>query len=151
MGGIDPDDAFVARGCGVTGSERANYPLFITDLCLGKQFTRILAEAGQVVEHHGNLFPPNGRDEEWLAHCGTHKRVALTHNGRIRYVPNEGAAVRRFKVLWVFVVQVPTAELARNFVPKLERVERGVRAPSPAQLHPAGLCDSSTIRGIRSS
>ena len=98
--------------------------IWFTDRDLGKQFPRILADAGIVVQRHGELFPPDGSDEQWLEHCGTHGRVAITHNSRIRYVPNELAAVVRFKVPLVIVVgKVPTAELAHNFVRTLHRIE----------------------------
>lgn len=98
--------------------------LWFTDRDLGKQFPRTLADAGIPVERHGDLFPPDGTDEQWLEHCGTRGRVAITHNSRIRYVPNELAAVVRFKVPLVVVVgKVPTADLARNFVRTLHRIE----------------------------
>ncbi len=98
--------------------------VWFTDRDLGKQFPRILAEAGLQVERHGDLFEPTGSDEQWLEHCGTNGRVAITHNSRIRYVPNELAAVKRFKVPLVVVVgQASNAELARNFVNTVRRVE----------------------------
>jgi PIN like domain len=98
--------------------------VYFTDRDLGKQFPRILAEAGLAVEQHADLFAPEGSDEEWLEHCGRKARIAVTHNSRIRYVPNELAAVKRFGVrLLVVVGQAPTAELARNFVHTLARIE----------------------------
>ena len=98
--------------------------IYFTDRDLGKQFPRILAEAGISVEQHADLFPPGGSDEQWLAHCGTKGRIAISHNSRIRYVPNELAAVKRFKVaLLILVGQASTAELAHNFVRTLQRIE----------------------------
>lgn len=98
--------------------------IYFTDRDLGKQFPRILAEAGIGVERHGDLFPPDGSDEQWLEHCGAKGRVAITHNMRIRYVPNELAAVLRFKVpLVVLIGKATTAELAHNFVRTLHRIE----------------------------
>lgn len=95
-----------------------------TDRDLGKQFPRILAEAGLQVERHGELFAPDGSDEQWLEHCGAQGRIAVTHNSRIRYVPNELAAVQRCGVrLLIIVGQAPTAELAHNFVRTLPRIE----------------------------
>jgi hypothetical protein len=106
--------------------------IYFTDRDLGKQFPRILADAGIVVERHGDLFPPDGSDEQWLEHCGTKGRIAITHNMRIRYVPNELAAVVRFKVpLIVLIGKVPTAELAHNFVRTLQRVESMLDAHEP--------------------
>lgn len=120
--------------------------IWFTDRDLGKQFPRILAEHGLQVERHGDLFAPEGSDEEWLAHCGSRGRVALTHNSRIRYVPNELAAVRQHEVqLVVLVGQAPTAELAHNFVRTVHKIEAWlerqagpmilkVYRPSPAEL-----------------
>jgi hypothetical protein len=119
---------------------------WFTDRDLGKQFPRILAEAGIPVQRHGDLFPPDGSDEQWLEHCGKNGLVAITHDTRIRYVPNELAAVLRFKVQVVVVVgKAPTAELASNFVRTLHRVEAAldrqrppvilkVYRPTPAEL-----------------
>ena len=98
--------------------------VYFTDRDLGKQFPQILAEAGILVERHADLFPPDGSDEAWLEHCGKNGRVAISHNSRIRYVPNELAAVKRFAVpLFIVIGKVPTAELARNFVRTLPRIE----------------------------
>ena len=71
---------------------------YFTDRDLGKQFPAILAEAGLSVERHVDLFPPDGSDEQWLEHCGRNGRVAISHNSRMRYVPNELAAVVKFNV-----------------------------------------------------
>jgi predicted nuclease of predicted toxin-antitoxin system len=98
--------------------------VYFTDRDLGKQFPRILAEAGIAVERHADLFLPDGSDEQWLEHCGTQDRIAITHNSRIRYVPNELAAVKRFSVTLLIVNgKCTTAELARNFVQTLQRIE----------------------------
>ncbi len=106
--------------------------IWFTDRDLGKQFPRILADAGIHVERHGDLFPPDGSDEQWLEHCGTRGRVAITHNWRIRYVPNELAAVVRHRVPLVVVIgKVPTADLARNFVHTLHRIEAMLDAHAP--------------------
>lgn len=53
-------------------------------------------------------------------------------NSRIRYVPNELAAVRRFGV-WLLIVigQAPTADLAHNFVRTLARIELMLDAQAP--------------------
>ena len=106
--------------------------VWFTDRDLGKQFPRILADAGILVQRHGDLFPPEGGDEQWLEHCGRHGLVAITHNSRIRYVPNELAAVVRFKVQLVVVVgKAPTAELAHNFVHTMHKVEAVLEQQRP--------------------
>ncbi len=108
--------------------------IYFTDRDLGKQFPRILAAAGLAVEQHADLFPPDGSDEQWLEHCGRRGRVAITHNSRIRYVPNELAAVKRFGVrLFVVVGQAPTSVLAENFVRTIARVDAVLDdLPAPA-------------------
>lgn len=99
----------------------------------GKRFPEILIASGLVVERHDELFSPTAPDEQWLAYCGRAGRVAVTHNERIRYTPNELAAVERHRVVLLVVVGVaPFAELAANFVRTLERIEVLVdQAPAP--------------------
>jgi hypothetical protein len=128
--------------------------VYFTDRDLGKQFPRILADAGVAVERHADLFQPEGSDEQWLEHCGTSGRVAISHNSRIRYVPNELEAVKRFKVpLLIVVGQVTTAELAHNFVRTLKQIEGLLDHRSPpfiAKVYratPAELTASPTAPG----
>lgn len=106
--------------------------VYFTDRDLGKQFPHILTEAGIAVERHGDLFRPEGSDEEWLEHSGTNGRIALSHNSRIRYVPNELEAVKRFRVpLLILVGQATTAELAHNFVRTLPQIEAFLAGRAP--------------------
>lgn len=98
--------------------------IYFTDRDLGKRFPEILAAAGLTVERHHDLFPPDGSDEQWLEYCGKNDRVALTHNERIRYTPNELAAVVRYRVtLLVVVGKAPFPVLAENFVRTLPKIE----------------------------
>jgi len=128
--------------------------VYFTDRDLGKQFPRLLAEAGVVIERHGDLFRPEGSDEEWLEHCGTKGRIAVSHNSRIRYVPNELEAVKRFKVpLLILVGQATTAELAFNFLRTLPRIETFLEGCSPPfigkvyRATPAELAKSAAAPG----
>ena len=128
--------------------------VYFTDRDLGKQFPRILADAGIEVERHGDLFLPDGSDEEWLEHCGTKGRVAVSHDSRIRYVSNELEAVKHFRVpLLILVGHATTAELARNFVRTLPRIETfldGRSAPFIGKVYrasPADLARSSSTPG----
>ena len=120
--------------------------VYFTDRDLGKRFPEILAAAGLTVERHRDLFPPDGSDEQWLEHCGNSARVAITHNERIRYTPNELAAVIAHRVALLIVIgKVSLADLARNFVNTLPKIEAfldkherpyiaKVYRPSPAEL-----------------
>lgn len=109
--------------------------VYFTDRDLGKRFPEILTAAGLIVERHHDLFPPDGSDEQWLEHCGRNGRIALTHNERIRYTPNELAAVVEHRVaLLVVVGKVPLAQLAENFVNTLSRVEEFVDSHEPPYI-----------------
>ena len=128
--------------------------VFFTDRDLRKQFPRILAQAGIAVERHGDMFRPEGSDEEWLEHCGTKGRIAVSHNSRIRYVPNELDAVKRFEVpLLVLVGKGTTADLATNFVRTLARIEAFLQGRTPPFIGkvylatPSELAKSATAAG----
>jgi hypothetical protein len=98
--------------------------VYFTDRDLGKRFPELLAAAGLKIERHLDLFPPDGSDEQWLEYCGRNGRIAITHNERIRYTPNELAAVKLHTVsLLVVIGKAPLAELAENFVRTLPRIE----------------------------
>jgi hypothetical protein len=108
---------------------------YFTDRDLGKQFPDILAAAGLTVERHRDLFPPDGPDEQWLEHCGRNSRIGITHNERIRYTPNELAAVVQHRVaLLVVVGKVPLSQLAENFVNTLSKIEQFVEAHQPPYI-----------------
>ena len=60
----------------------------------------------------------------WLAEIGKRSWIALTHDRRIRYKPNERDAVMRHGVgLLVIIGAAPFPELARAFVASVPRVE----------------------------
>lgn len=105
---------------------------YFTDRDLGKRCPEILAAGGLVVERHADLFEPAGSDEQWLAHCGQHQRIAISHNERIRYVPNELEAVKHFNVALLIVVgHATTLELAYNFLRTVDRIESFLDRHSP--------------------
>lgn len=78
--------------------------VWFTDRDLGKRFPEILTAAGLTVEPHHDLFPPYGSDEQWLEHCGRNGRIAVSHNERIRYTPNEREAVIQHRVALLIVI-----------------------------------------------
>ena len=91
--------------------------VFFTDRDLGSRFPEILAAAGLTVERHRDHFAHDCADEVWLETIGQRGWVALTHNRRIRYQPNELDAVVRHKVaLLVIVGDAPYPDLANAFV-----------------------------------
>ncbi len=128
--------------------------IYFTDRDLGKKFPQILVDAGLAVERHGDLFPPDGPDEQWLEYCGRNGRIAITHNQRIRYTPNELAAVVRYRVaLLVVIGQAPFPELARHFVNSLRRIEAFVDVHEPPYIAkvyraaPTDIARNATVAG----
>lgn len=98
-------------------------PVFFTDRDLGKRFPEILAAAGLNVERHADHFAPDSPDETWLREIGKRGWVAVTHDSRIRYKPNELAAVIEHQVtLLVIVGHAPYPQLARSFVATRHRI-----------------------------
>lgn len=114
---------------------RREQPVFFTDRDLGKAFPRALREAGLIVESHFEHFAPNAPDEQWLRTIGQRGWIALTHDTRIRYRPNELAALQRNHVgLLVVVGKVPLPELAAGFVATLPRVFDFVQTQRPPYI-----------------
>lgn len=97
--------------------------VFFTDRDLGKAFPEILRSAGLSVERHADHFPHDCADETWLRDVGRRRWVAVTHDGRIRYKPNELAAVMEHRVaLLVMIGHAPHPQLAQAFVATSERI-----------------------------
>lgn len=106
--------------------------VYFTDRDLGLQFPKILQDAGLAVERHRDHFAPDATDEQWLAFVGRKGWVALTHNSRIRYTPNEKQAVMSHRVrLLVIIGQAPYPELAKSFVATRTRIEAFLEKHEP--------------------
>ena len=124
---------------------------YFTDRDLGKQFGAILKAGGLTVERHVDHFAPDTPDDVWLAEVGRRGWVALTHDRRIRYKPNERDAVMQHRVgLLVIVGAAPFGELAHAFVSTLSSIEHfldnheppfiaKVYRPSPIDKAQAGV------------
>lgn len=109
--------------------------VYFTDRDLGKRFPAILVGAGLTVERHHDLFPADGSDEQWLEHCGKNDRIALSHNERIRYTPNELAAVIQHTVRLIIVSgKVPFPLLAENFIRTLPKIEAFLEETEPPYI-----------------
>jgi hypothetical protein len=88
--------------------------VFFTDRDLGLKFPAILREGGLRVERHADHFAHDCADADWLREVSARGWVAITHDGRIRYKPNELAAIVVHKVsLLVVVGKAPHPDLAR--------------------------------------
>jgi hypothetical protein len=106
--------------------------IFFTDRDLGTRFAEILRARGIVVERHVDHFAPDTSDEEWLETVGRRGWVAVTHDRRIRYKPNELAAVRRHRVMLLVVVgKASLPDLAQSFVLTLPQIRAFLDAHKP--------------------
>ena len=102
--------------------------VYFTDRDLGKAFPEILRSGGLTVERHRDHFAHDTPDEIWLRDVGKWGWIALTHDRRIRYKPNERNAVMRHSVgLLVIIGAAPFPDLARAFVTSLPIVEQFVQ------------------------
>src|SRR5436190_9605130 len=105
---------------------------YFTDRDLGKRFGEILKAGGLNVERHADHFAPDTPDEVWLAEIGRRGWIALTHDRRIRYKPNERDAVMRHAVaLLVIVGHASFPELAHGFVATIPRIEQFLASHRP--------------------
>jgi hypothetical protein len=106
--------------------------IYFTDRDLGKRFGEILKTGGLTVERHDDHFAPDTPDDVWLAEIGKRGWIALTHDSRIRYKPNERDAVMRHGVgLLVIVGKAPFPDLAQAFVATLSRIEHFLAGHKP--------------------
>lgn len=102
--------------------------VFFTDRDLGKQFPNLLLQAGISVEKHADHFADAAKDEEWLTEIGRRGWYVITHDQRIRYRPHEKAAVMQAGVgLFVVIGTAPFAELAKNFIVTLPKIEKFIK------------------------
>jgi hypothetical protein len=106
--------------------------VYFTDRDLGKGFPEILKSAGLTVERHTDHFAHDAPDEKWLETVGKRGWIALTHDRRIRYKPNERDAVMRHGVaLLVIVGAAPFPDLARAFITSVAAVEHFLHRHKP--------------------
>ena len=128
--------------------------VFFTDRDLGLQFPQILKQGGLSVERHADHFAPDCPDAEWLAAAAANGWIAVTHDKRIRYKPNELAAVIQNNVgLIVVVGDAPFSQLATAFVKTAPRIIDFLKHQSPpfiAKVYrpsPAELQKDSNAQG----
>ena len=114
-------------------------PVLFTDRDLGIRFPEILAASGLAVKRHRDLFAPDCPDKDWLQTVGKEGWIAVSHDTRIRYKPNELAAVMQHGVrLLVVIGKAPFPQLAKHFVataPKIEAFVAEHSAPWIAKVY----------------
>jgi hypothetical protein len=87
--------------------------VFFTDRDLGKRFPEVLAASGLEVRRHGDHFPSDCPDEVWLEAVGRSAWIAVSHDTRIRYKPNEGIAPKRL-IATKYVNEDPSSGVVRT-------------------------------------
>jgi hypothetical protein len=106
--------------------------VYFTDRDLGKRFPEILKSGGLTVERHADHFAHDAADEIWLAEIGKRGWIAVTHDRRIRYKPNELRAVTQHGVaLLVIIGKAPFPDLANSFVNTRSVIENFLRGRKP--------------------
>jgi hypothetical protein len=106
--------------------------VYFTDRDLGLKFPETLRAAGLDIQLHRDHFAPTTPDDEWLAEVSARGWVAITHDARIRYKPNELAAFVKHRArLLVIVGKAPLPMLAQSFVHTTASVEAFLRAHEP--------------------
>lgn len=120
-------------------------PVFFTDRNLGKRFPQTLRDAGLAVERHEDHFVHDCADETWLESVGQQGWIAVTHDKKIRYKPNELAAVMQHRVALIIVIgDAPFPALAESFVATQVRILEfvaGHRPPYIAKVYRASAKD----------
>ena len=110
-------------------------PVFFTDRNLGKQFPQALRDAGLTVERHQDHFVHDCPDEAWLEGVGQAGWIAVTHDRKIRYKPNELAAVIQHRVpLLIVIGDAPFPRLAESFVATQARILEFVARHRPPYI-----------------
>jgi len=131
-------------------------PIFFLDRNLGrKAVADALRQASVEVHVHDEHFPPDARDEEWLAEVGKRGWIVLTKDTRIRYRSSELAALVKAEIS-AFVLTAGNLrgeEMAAVFVEALPAIRRFVARYSPPLV--AGITKSGhvslLIHGSRTS
>ncbi len=96
---------------------------FFADRNLGRRFPAILAAAGITVHCHDDHFAQDCADEVWLTEIGKRGWVAITHDQRIRYKPNELRAVIDARATLLIVVgKAPFPAHAASFVNAIDKI-----------------------------
>jgi predicted nuclease of predicted toxin-antitoxin system len=102
-------------------------PVFFLDRSLGKKrVAAALRQAGATLHIHDDHFPPDAKDEDWLAQVGQRGWVVLTKDHRIRYRHVERLALMKAGVAAFILTSgdLQGQEMAQVFVKALPRITR---------------------------
>jgi predicted nuclease of predicted toxin-antitoxin system len=108
-------------------SKQPEPPIFFLDRSLGKKrVASALREAGATLHIHDDHFPPDAKDEDWLAEAGQRGWIVLTKDHRIRYRHVERLALMKAGVAAFILTSgdLQGEEMAQIFVRALPKVKR---------------------------
>ncbi|MBX3303422.1 MAG: hypothetical protein KF693_14505 [Nitrospira sp.] len=111
-------------------SKQPESPVFFLDRSLGKiRIATALRQAGAIVHIHDDYFPPNAKDEDWLARVGRNGWIVLTKDHRIRYRNLEREALMNAGVAAFILTEgdLQGDEMAEIFVKALPAISRFLR------------------------
>jgi hypothetical protein len=84
---------------------------------------------------HHDHFAHDTEDDIWIREVARQGWIALTHNQRIRYTPNEIKAVFDSRLAMIVLVgHATTVELAVNFVNTLSKIEEFLQQHTPPYI-----------------
>ena len=95
---------------------------FFVDRCFGRGFWKALRAAGFKAEHKDDHFAQNTDDEIWMQEVGHRGWVVFTRDTRMRFHPNERAAVINSS-LRMFTLQTKRGESGRRGINGKEMTE----------------------------
>lgn len=109
-------------------------PIFFTDRDLGPTVAEALKAGGLHVEaYHEHFALDNVPDGEWLRFVGENGWIALSHNKRIRYEPDELDDLMAYGVKAFFIIgKGPHPAFAAAVLDNINRIKRLIRKnPGP--------------------
>ena len=109
---------------------------FLVDECLGMHIVPDALESalidGEAVIRFTDILERGAKDEVWLRKAGSAGYVIITKDGRIRFRPNERAALIESGAVAFAVGNAPGSAMAEKLVramPTIRRVLRGQKPP----------------------
>lgn len=116
---------------------------FFLDNNLSEHLANGMAAFGEPVVHLRSLFDPDEDDAVWLEHLGKSGMILITRDERIRYRPNELAALREHRVGAFFLGGKNRTrceliqQLVRNW-PRIKEEAKKKRPPFAIRVPPTG-------------
>lgn len=113
------------------------------NLCNCALILQVLHDANIKVFRHGEHFPSNALDTDWLPFVGQNKLLLLTTDKRFRYNDLERAAVRTYNIhCFEFsgnaAGAIKMAEALKSALPKMIKFKKNHRKYFVASISPSG-------------